>query len=152
MKKLLIIFCLLVFACNLEEVKREDKIKNVVVIPNKMDNNAFIIKRFLEDKFETSSNPNYKLLIEKKETIGGSGLGSDAITANFVLTINVSFKLMEFETGKVIFTGSASSYTNYLSARENVIADFFTQKSASENASQDVADKIYIEIQNRFGF
>ena len=49
MKKLLIILCLLVFSCNLEEVKREDKIKNVVVIPNKMDNNAFVIKKFLEE-------------------------------------------------------------------------------------------------------
>jgi hypothetical protein len=152
MKFILLIFTLILYSCGFERIERQDKIKNVSVIINKMDENSATIKKILEDKFETSFSPKYKITIEKTESIESSGLGADALTSNFTITIQVNFKLIEIDGEKVIFTGRASSSINYISARQNVIADFFTQKSAGENASINLANQIYEDIQNRFGF
>jgi hypothetical protein len=152
MKKLSFILCFLLFSCGFHEIKREDKIKNVVVIFKQLDENAFTIKKILEDKFETSSSPTYKLMLEKTESISGSGIGADAFTANFRIAIDVKYKLIEIQSGKVILTGKSSNYTNYISSRNNVISDFTVQKDSGKNLAESLGNKIYEDIQEKFGF
>jgi hypothetical protein len=152
MNKILLIFLFFVISCGFEEVKRKEVIQNVLVIPSKKNEETFLIKNILEEKFNTTKNPEYKLTLEMTENINASGFGSDIFTTNFTLTISINFKLIEISSGKVIFSSNVSGSTNYLSNRENVIAEYSSKKFANKNVSEALAGKIYDLIQNNFGF
>jgi hypothetical protein len=154
MKILLSIITFTLASCGLYLVERNDQISDVEVIINQDDESSFIIKKILNDKFNSSTNApyRYRLLIEKTESVTGSAIQSDAFSATYILNISVSFKLINAQTNKVIFVNTITNKSNYLAGRNNPVADFSSQKTNSKNLSIIVADKIYNTIQERFSF
>ncbi len=154
MKILLSIITFTLASCGIYLVERNDKISDVEVIITQDDESSFIIKKILNDKFNSSPNApyRYRLLIEKTESVAGSAIQSDAFSATYVLNISVRFRLVDAQTNKVIFVNTVNSKSSYLATQDNPVADFSSQKTNSKNLGIIVADKIYNTIQERFSF
>ena len=154
MKFALILFTIFLASCKLHYVKRADLIQNVSVNIKQNDESDFIIKRYLEGKFNPSQNKpfEYQLLLTRTQTVDGAGIGSDSFTASFKLTLTVNAVLKDAKTGKVLFSTTITETTNYIAEKDNQIKDFTSQMQASKNISSTVAEKIYNTIQEHFAF
>ena len=152
--KIFYFIILFLTSCMFEGVDRVNSIQNVLVEINKKNETNFNIKKILESKFNALNNvkPEYKLLINTSEDTSASGLASNASTSNFNLEIKVTFKLYRVQDNKIIFSGSLTEDTNYLSGSSKIIAEYISSKSARQNISKILAEKIYEDIQNHFAF
>ena len=154
MKFALIVFTIFLASCKLNYIKREDIIQNVLIDIKQNDESDFIIKRYLEDKFNlVQGKPfEYQLLLTRTQTVEGSGIGSDSFTTSFKLTLTVNAVLKNIKTGKIMFSTTITETTNYIAEKNNQVKDFVSQIYASKNTSMTVAEKLYNSIQEHFAF
>ena len=154
MNFILILLSLFLFSCKLNYVEKQNSITDVEVNLTQDSETDFIIKRYLDGKFNASKSTsfNYKLALTRTETNEGSGIGSDSFTSSFKLTIRLSAVLRDAKTNRVVFSTSISESTNYITERDSPVKDYTSKKYASKNLSIMVAEKLYNEIEEYFAF
>jgi LPS-assembly lipoprotein len=113
------------------------------------DRNTYKLVSKLEENFNRSNSPTYKLGVSLAQS--SKGLGGFGNISRYNLMGTASFNLRSIETGEILLEDKVSTFTSY-SASSQTLATETAARAAQERLMRALANKITSSIIMNFNF
>lgn len=106
---------------------------------------GYLLREDLDDTLgrDLGDKPAYKLEMQYGESRAAHGLRADATAQRYEIDLVVNYKLTDLASGKVVRTGSVTSYASYDSA-DQPYAGIAARGDTEDRLASDAAQKIQI--------